>query len=325
MIAAGALAEVFAALPLVVEEVRFLVRGVSVPSYPGGVRPSGILELLGEGERGSGECVAWSLDAQASYGAALSASLSPGRWLVADIARAVAAADPYARAAAEAAAIDLALRQAQRSIASLTEVDGLHAVDIACAISFDACPDPALRIAALLSLHPAARFKIDVDPTWSALTIESLRSQNRIAVVDFKDRGDPDLVERIAAHLPHALLEDPPSTAGIPPARIARDASIRSAKDVHRIAAASAINIKAPRMGGFLEALRGIEAAREAGARVYLGGMFEVGVGRRQARVLAALFSARAQNDLAPLFDDERRDWPGGTVRVDLRAPGFGA
>ena len=82
--------------------------------------------------------------------------------------------------------------------------------------------------------------------------------------------------------------------------------------DEHAVARArargEAVNLKAPRMGGPLELLRGLERALaleqagEPGARfsAYLGGMFEVGVGRAQARQLAALYCGTAPNDLAP-------------------------
>ena len=85
------------------------------------------------------------------------------------------------------------------------------------------------------------------------------------------------------------------------------------------------VNLKGPRMGGFLELLRGLEAAVGPPGPAYFGGMFEVGPGREQARQLAALFCPDAPNDLAP--------FPGGSSSLDgpspsalrLDRPGFGS
>jgi ABC-type iron transport system FetAB ATPase subunit len=84
-----------------------------------------------------------------------------------------------------------------------------------------------------------------------------------------------------------------------------------------------AVNLKAPRMGGFITVLRALALvdARGAGALAYLGGMHETGVGREQARQLAAIYCPAAPNDLAPL--------PGGRLstpgEVALDVVGFGA
>ena len=64
------------------------------------------------------------------------------------------------------------------------------------------------------------------------------------------------------------------------------------------VGAGEAVNLKAPRMGGPLELLRGLDLAVNARDN-YFGGMFEVNVGRAQARQLAALFCGDAPNDLA--------------------------
>lgn len=81
---------------------------------------------------------------------------------------------------------------------------------------------------------------------------------------------------------------------------MARDAAVGDARAVgEAVAEGEAVNLKAPRMGGPLELLRGLEIALRAGAPVYLGGMFELGVGRAQARQLAALYCGGGPNDLA--------------------------
>jgi hypothetical protein len=85
-------------------------------------------------------------------------------------------------------------------------------------------------------------------------------------------------------------------------------------------------------MGGPLELLRGLDLAlgrRSSGAPVtaYLGGMFEVGIGRSQARQLAALYCSTAPNDLAPNLSSNplsKRVMVSPPARVRFDQPGFG-
>ncbi|MET0296603.1 MAG: o-succinylbenzoate synthase [Microbacterium sp.] len=70
------------------------------------------------------------------------------------------------------------------------------------------------------------------------------------------------------------------------------DESITSAKaaaDALALGAASVINIKAGRVGGYLEAVRIHDLCREAGVPVWCGGMLETGIGRAANAALAAL------------------------------------
>jgi O-succinylbenzoate synthase len=70
------------------------------------------------------------------------------------------------------------------------------------------------------------------------------------------------------------------------------DESITSAKaaaDALALGAASVINIKAGRVGGYLEAVRIHDLCRDAGVPVWCGGMLETGIGRAANAALAAL------------------------------------
>jgi O-succinylbenzoate synthase len=70
------------------------------------------------------------------------------------------------------------------------------------------------------------------------------------------------------------------------------DESIVSAKaalDALALGAASIINIKAGRVGGYLEAIRIHDLCRGAGVPVWCGGMLETGIGRAANAALAAL------------------------------------
>lgn len=65
--------------------------------------------------------------------------------------------------------------------------------------------------------------------------------------------------------------------------------SAKAATDALALGAASVINIKAGRVGGYLEAVRIHDLARDAGVPVWCGGMLETGIGRAANAALAAL------------------------------------
>lgn len=65
--------------------------------------------------------------------------------------------------------------------------------------------------------------------------------------------------------------------------------SAKAASDAIALGAASIINIKAGRVGGYLEAVRIHDVCRDAGLPVWCGGMLETGLGRAANAALAAL------------------------------------
>jgi O-succinylbenzoate synthase len=65
--------------------------------------------------------------------------------------------------------------------------------------------------------------------------------------------------------------------------------SARSAADAIALGACSVINIKAGRVGGYLEAVRVHDVATASGVPVWCGGMLETGIGRAANAALAAL------------------------------------
>jgi O-succinylbenzoate synthase len=65
--------------------------------------------------------------------------------------------------------------------------------------------------------------------------------------------------------------------------------SAKAAADALALGAASVINIKAGRVGGYLEAVAIHDLCREAGIPVWCGGMLETGIGRAANAALAAL------------------------------------
>ncbi|GAA1701372.1 o-succinylbenzoate synthase [Microbacterium sediminicola] len=65
--------------------------------------------------------------------------------------------------------------------------------------------------------------------------------------------------------------------------------SAKAAADALALGSASVINIKAGRVGGYLEAVRVHDLCRDAGVPVWCGGMLETGIGRAANAALAAL------------------------------------
>lgn len=335
-VAPGELARRLGALDVEVERLEIDVRRVDVIGYGDAGRPSSVVRLSGGGHAGRGEHVGFSSEVHERFARRAASSFRPyaaplARWLAESGAVFGDDEPPHARAAVEAALVDLALRQHASSLAALAGVLDPRRAPMAYAISFAPVADPARRVRAHRAETPGAVFKIDVDPRWDARALDALGElADAVAVLDFKERGDAACVRRLADRFPGAWLEDPPLGLRETPAdlreRLVRDMPVRCAADVDRLAAGcGAINLKAPRMGGVLALLAALERADALGLEAYLGGMFEVDVGRAQARQLAALFTGGARNDLAPIPRPGDPPPQASPLAIPLDGHGFGA
>ncbi|GAA4071915.1 o-succinylbenzoate synthase [Microbacterium laevaniformans] len=106
--------------------------------------------------------------------------------------------------------------------------------------------------------------------------------------------------------------------------------SAKAARDALALRAAAIINIKAGRVGGYLEAVRIHDLCREAGIPVWCGGMLETGIGRAANAALAALPGFTLPGDVSASDRFYARDivrepivLEDGHVRVPT-APGIG-
>ena len=106
--------------------------------------------------------------------------------------------------------------------------------------------------------------------------------------------------------------------------------SAKAAADALALRAASVINIKAGRVGGYLEAVRVHDLCRDAGVPVWCGGMLETGIGRAANAALAALPGFTLTGDVSASDRFYRRDivtepivLEDGHVRVPT-GPGIG-
>src|SRR4051794_38321293 len=233
----------------------------------------------------------------------------------------------------ESAALDLALRQAGRS---LHDVLGLEPQPVrfvnSLGLGEEASIEPVRR---RIARSPGVRFKLDAEATWAPAIVEEVAATGAVDTIDFKGQygfevKDPQalgaLYDRVLAAFPDAYLEDPhdlPEIArrlGDHLERVSYDAPIRSAEDIGATPlAARVVNVKPSRIGG-VRALFEVYArcARER-RPMYGGGMGELGVGRGQIELLAALFHPDAPNDVAPGAYNE--DDPPGPLPASPLAP----
>jgi hypothetical protein len=314
-----------AELPLHIEDYSFEGLSRQLGEFN---RRTTIIRLRGDGLEGAGEDVgwdgelqrsqqerdpgpplagAWTFDAFSRHLAEL--ELFPGEELAWEVLR------NYRRWAYESAALDLALRQAGRSLADVLEreprpISFVVSNSLSDPPTFEPCER---RIAA----YPGVRFKLDATPAWTDDLIGQLAASGAVPVIDFKGayRGtavdvetDPDLYGRVAAALPEAVLEDPDLTvpeadAALRPYRdrISWDAVIHSVDDILALPfPPRVLNIKPSRIGSLRALFDTYDYCREQGIRTYGGGMGELGLGRGQIHCLASLFHADGPNDIAP-------------------------
>lgn len=319
------LAAALARLTVRVDDVRVDGRRTALPSYPGGPRPTSIVCLAGGGACGRGEHVGWADAAHARF-AAVAGRLARGTHRLGAWCAAARAAteDPYDRAALEAAAVDLALRQAGRTIFDLADAPPRP---VRYVVSFGRLADPL----AALHAEPSCELKLDADAAWTDAMLDALAGSGRVAVVDWKGAGTPADHARVAARLPGALVEDPgPAGGGWPAlacaARVSADGWLAVPDDLRALPARpGAVNVKAGRMGGVFAALGLAAAADAAGVPVYVGGMFELGPGRTQAQALAALISPDGPNDVASIQAGAAAPPRPGRLVVRADRAGFGS
>lgn len=317
-------------LPLNVDSIDVHSATVALEDYPDGPRPTSTVVLGGGGLHGYGEHVGWNTaeheafrrnaqplahhatsPAAGSRGAKLHDANTLGAW-----SRRLASLPTYDRAALEAAGLDLALRQ---NGTTLFELAGVPPSLVRYVVSFVPADDPVAHARQVAGGD--LELKIDADPEWTSATWRSLATAARIAVIDFKLRGEAADHERACEAVEGAWIEDPkPGDAPWSPTLLSRlsvDAAVTSVAALGSLLPVpAAVNVKAPRMGGVLEAISCLAACESRGLHAYIGGMFEVGIGRRQSIVLAALACPDGPNDIAPLAGAAPRP-----PRLEVHAP----
>jgi hypothetical protein len=224
----------------------------------------------------------------------------------------------YRRWAFESAALDLALRQAGRSLADAL---GRELEPVRFVASTRAEVEPYRE------LYPELEFKLDLGEDWDRAVMERLAATDRVRVLDLKAyyRGtsvdlapDPDQYRLVVECFPDAVIEDAWLEDGCREAlagaegRLSFDAPIHSWGDVGELPVKPRwLNIKPSRFGTLSGLLACIEQCEARGIRMYGGGQFELGPGRRQIQRLASVFYAEGPNDVAPSEYNEGPARPG--------------
>jgi hypothetical protein len=214
----------------------------------------------------------------------------------------------------ESAALDLALRQDGRS---LGQALGRSLAPVRFVSSFGLGDPPTLDgVHRRLAADATLRFKVDAERTWPRPLMEELAATGAVVTIDFKGQyGLPvgtaeemaALYDGVLACFPDALLEDPHDLPGIGEKlravreRVSYDAPVTSVESLSSLPVEPGwVNVKPSRIGS-LQTLFAIYAHCDAaGLPMYGGGMGELGVGRRQAQLLASLFHPDGPNDVAP-------------------------
>jgi L-alanine-DL-glutamate epimerase-like enolase superfamily enzyme len=318
--------ELVAGLPLTVD--GYALEGLERAVSSGFTRKSTVIRLRGGGEEGVGEDVTYDAElqeAQQELGPVLELA---GEWTSGSFSDRLGELDlfpagvpgfdvyrRYRRWGFESAALDLALRQAGRP---LHAVLGREPRPVRFVVSSRLGEPPSLApVASRLARYPALRFKLDATPAWTDELIAELQALGCVDSIDFKGqyRGtvvdnptDPDLYRRVAEAFPHAWLEDPDLDApGAREALAAHEARITWDARIHDVAdivgapvVPRTVNLKPSRFGSVRSLFAAYEHCEAHGMGAYGGGQYELGVGRDQIQLLAAIFHPDGPNDVAP-------------------------
>lgn len=339
--------EAVSGLPLTVESLR--LEPLSFETAGGWTRITTVVRLEGDGREGLGEDVTWEEEDQTAWQEEPPELPLAGEHTLESFARRLDELDlfprpperetsrPYRRWALEAAALDLALRQAADGLGeALGRTPGPVRFVVSPTLGDPPSLDPVRR---LLERYPGTRFKLDPTPDWDDGMIAELADLGVVDVLDFKGLytgtvvdtpADPDLYGRVAEAFPDAWLEDPLLNVETDPVlephreRISWDYPIHSVDDVEALPfPPRVLNVKPSRFGSLERLLDTYDHCRRERITLYGGGQLELGPGRRQVQTLASLFHPDAPNDVAPSrYNDP--DPPAGLPRSPLppAAPG---
>jgi hypothetical protein len=220
----------------------------------------------------------------------------------------------YRRWAFESAALDLALQQAETSLASALD---RPPAPVTFVVSLRLGEPPSIEpVRKRLALYPRLRFKLDPTPGWDDALIRELVETGAVDSLDLKGfykdtpvdlAPDPVLYRRVIEAFPEAWIEDPALTEETRPVfegqehRITWDAPIHSISDIEELPfPPRMVNVKPSRFGPLRALLDCYDYLDEREIGAYGGGQFELGPGRGQIQYLASIFHPHTPNDVAP-------------------------
>lgn len=169
----------------------------------------------------------------------------------------------------------------QRDPATLAEVVGGYLDEGYVRIKIKIKPGRDIAdTAAVRDAYGAIPLQVDANSAYTLADIETLAELDRFDLLLIEQPlQEDDIVD-------HATLARRLAT---PVCLDESIVSLKAAADALALGAASVINIKAGRVGGYLEAVRIHDLCRDAGIPVWCGGMLETGIGRAANAALAAL------------------------------------
>jgi L-alanine-DL-glutamate epimerase-like enolase superfamily enzyme len=334
------------------EVESYALQRLDSPVASGFVRSCTVIELHGGGDAGIGEDVTYDAGDHDALHAAGPVLPLAGSWTLESFSSHLASLDlfpappgdevyrRYRLWGFEAAALDLALRQAARP---LHEMLGRAPRAVTFVASVRLPEPPTLApVAARLAQHPGLRFKLDPVVSWDQPLIAELARLGIVATADLKgfysgtsvdSAADPALYRRIAEGLPDAWLEDPALNEETDPVlaahhdRITWDAPIHSVADVLSLPfAPRMLNVKPSRFGSLRGLLDFYDHCEAHGIGVYGGGQTELGIGRGQIQYLASMFHPDTPNDVAPAaynIEPLPAELPGSPLEPAPSATGF--
>jgi O-succinylbenzoate synthase len=251
-----------------------------------------------------------------------------------------------AKAALELAVLDAELRSESRSLADF--LGGTRqAVAAGVAVGVTTSIDELLEEVGGYLSEGYRRVKLKIEPGWDLQPVRAVREAfgaDLLLQVDANGAYHLDdaghlrgldeygllMIEQPLEEedlVGHALLASRLAT------RICLDESVRSADGARAalaLGACSVVNVKAGRVGGYLEARRVHDVCVEHGVPAWCGGMLETGIGRAANLALAALPGFTLPADLSATdryFRDDvtgRFELAGGMIAVPS-GPGTGA
>ncbi len=275
-----------------------------------------LVRVIGSDAEGWGECVAMSrplYSAEYVEGAedVIRRHLLPRLFEAGDLAADQVAeilrpihGHPMAKAALEMAVLDSELRAAG---VSLAEYLGAVRTEVDCGVSVGIHEDPAelVEVVGGYLSEGYRRIKLKIEPGHDVEAVGAVRERfprillqvdanTAYTLADARrlaelDRFDLLLIEQ---PLPEDDVRGHAELARLLRTPICLDESItssRSAGDAIALGACRIVNIKAGRVGGYLEARRVHDVCEANGVPVWCGGMLETGLGRAANVALAAL------------------------------------
>ncbi len=293
----------------------------------GFTRATTVVSLHGENETGKGEDVTYDNDAHDVFETMAQELAFSGTYKLDEFSDYISEVDlffgeepaqsifhNYRRWAFESAALDLALKQADTTLAEQLNRE-YHPVRFVVSTRLGD-PPTGERILDWLDRNPDLEFKLDPTSEWSDDLIARLADTNAVRVLDLKGQyhgttvdqpADPELYTRVIDGFPDALIEDPALTDETEllfdgsEERVTWDYPIRSVATIENLPwEPTWLNIKPSRFGSVQALFETLDYCEQEGIRMFGGGQFELDVGREHLHAIASLFYPDAPNDIAP-------------------------